>query len=80
MTFTDFMRERYPDSVVVTPRRYKEAQREYRAQHGDPDDPVRAELYCALRAARDELTQWGDRHTKALLGRIDAALEAERNA
>lgn len=75
---TPRIRDRYPGAVVITPKRYKEYEREYRALYGDPSDPVRAELYRALKAADAGLYALSTSHP--LRVRIAAALAAEAAA
>lgn len=70
----------YPDSVFLSKQKYDALQKRYRAEWGDPYDKVRAELYCSLLEAREQLDSSCNADTLALCKRIDAALEAERNA
>lgn len=75
--------QRYGDDVlVVTPKRYKAVEREYRVLYGDPHDQVRAELYRALEQARNTLEGIcpGNELTRGAIVRANAALAAEQEA
>jgi hypothetical protein len=70
---TDRLRAKYGDNVkVLTPARYRTLEKQYRQYYGDPNDPVRAELYRTLLAVK--AAGFGN---LALRLRIDAALAAE---
>jgi hypothetical protein len=77
--------ERYPDSVVLTPKRYNAIKRQYRITYGDPDDPQRARLYRELRDAHKTLTELfihnpGSVILSAQLHSIGETLKAEQEA
>lgn len=71
---------RYGDDVVcISKKQYAAVEKEWRYLYGDPYDKARAELYCVLRDLRDCLPL-SSITSDPFRDRIDAALEAERNA
>lgn len=66
----------YPGAVVIHPKRYEAMRKAYRAEFGDPDDKVRADLYLCLL----DLQACAPEMPEPLKSRVTAALEAERNA
>lgn len=67
------------DTTFVSPGRMVLARRDYRTLYGDPDDPVRAELYLALLECAQTIRDCGavDWARHPLSTRVSDALEAE---
>lgn len=45
---TPRIQRQYPGAVIITPRRMKDLDRQYRILYGDPYDKQRAAMYTAL--------------------------------
>lgn len=53
---TDRLRDRYPNSVVITPKQQRQLHEDYKRLYGREHDPAAWAMLCALRAALEEVT------------------------
>lgn len=65
------------DVVCITKKQMRQADLDYRAEHGDPYDKPRRLMYLALKQIEAHLLA-GDVCTATMLALADAALKAER--
>lgn len=67
------------DVFCISQQALRKIDREYRALYGDPYDKVRAQMYRALIAARENLEYSADTDSLALSEILDEAIKAEQD-